>query len=716
MRSNKSRNELEKHHGTWKFPSMRLCLCYGEEVRVKKMLALPEPVGEVQQRPDAGDIEEAESSLRGNGALNYEEARALLGRYEYQKGNVEAALHVFGGIDITALTPKMKLTLARMGDCRRGQSQSDPAAAMSIRAVSLVFEAMFLKAKSLQSLGKFEEAAQSCKVILDIVESSLPDGLPENFGADSKLQETLIGAVELLPELCKLSGWPNEAILAYRRALLYRWNLGVETTARIQKKFGIYLLHTGAEASPPSLRAQMDISFVPKNSLEEAILLFMVLLRKMTSRVIEWDPSLVDHLSFALTMCSQAEALARVIEALPPGIIERKDMYYSLSLCYYADGDNLAALNLLKKLLHHSEDPNHLPGLLMASKICSELPTLAEEGISYARRALEIKEDACRHTVGLSNCLLGVSLSEYAKSAISESERFARQSEAIQALELASNLTNLRDPKVTYHLSLQLAEQRKLDAALYYAKQLLKLEGGTNYKGWLLSARILSGQKRFIDAETIIDAAVDQTARWDQGVLLRTKAKLQIAQGHLKKAVETYTQLLGILQAKRKSFGSKKELHKGLQNDDKQWELETWLDLVSTYVTLSKWDDAQVCLSKAKEIGPSSASTWHTIGSFREAKGLYKEALDAFTVALDIDATHVPSLISSALVHSRLNSKDNSIARSYLTNALNLDRMNHVAWYNLGLCYKSDDAWFEAADCFEAAASLEETAPIEPFR
>ena len=406
------------------------------------------------------------------------------------------------------------------------------------------------------------EAAQSCKVILDIVESSFPDGLPENFGTDSKLQETLIGAVELLPDLWKRSDRPNEAILAYRRALLYCWNLGVETAARIQKEFGIYLLYSGAEASPPSLRSQMDTSFVPKNSIEEAILLFMVLLRKMTSRVIEWDTSIVDHLSFALTMCGQAEALAQVIEALPPGIIERKEMYYSLSLCYQADGDSLSALNLLKKLLHHSEDPNHLPGLLIASKICSELAIFAEEGISYARRALEIKEDACRDTVGLCNCLLGTSLSEYAKSAISESERFIRQSEAIQALEHASNLTNLRDPKVVYHLSLQLAEQRKLDAALYYAKQFLKLEGGTNHKGWLLLARILSGQKRFIDAETIIDVAVDQTGRWDQGALLRTKAKLQVAQGHLKKAVETYTQFLGILQAKSKIFGSKKELYK----------------------------------------------------------------------------------------------------------------------------------------------------------
>ncbi|KAF5203273.1 Npgr2 [Thalictrum thalictroides] len=77
------------------------------------------------------------------------------------------------------------------------------------------------------------EAAQACKVILDTVESALPNGLPQNVG--SKLQETINKAVDLLPELWKLAGLPQEAILSYRRSLLHHWNLDTETTARIQK-------------------------------------------------------------------------------------------------------------------------------------------------------------------------------------------------------------------------------------------------------------------------------------------------------------------------------------------------------------------------------------------------------------------------------------------------------------------------------------------------
>ena len=222
----------------------------------------------------------------------------------------------------------------------------------------------------------------------------------------------------------------------------------------------------------------------------------------------------------------------------------------------------MVALDLLKKLLSSREDPKHVPSLLMASKICCENSSLAEDGASFARKVLENLDGRCNQLENLANCLLGVSLSAYSKLAISDSERVKRQTEALHALETAGKMTRMKDPLVLYHLSLEYAEQRKLDAALHYAKCFLKLEVGSNVKGWLLLARILSAQKRFLDAESIINAALDQTGKWDQGDLLRTKAKLQIAQGQLKSAIETYTQLLAVLQVQSKSFGSGKKLFK----------------------------------------------------------------------------------------------------------------------------------------------------------
>lgn len=674
--------------------------------------------GVLDLEPDTSNLEEAELSLRGRGSLNYEEARALLGRMEYQKGNIEAALHVFEGINIAAVTPRMKVTLAKRQEHHKRHSQSFATPSMSIHAASLLMEAIFLKAKSLQHLGRFREAAQSCKVIVDIVESSFSEGMPENFAADFKLQETLNKAVELLPELWKLADSPREAIMSYRRALLHHWNLDVETTARIQKDFAIFLLYSGGEASPPNLRSLMDSSFAPKSNIEEAILLLMILLRKMILTRIEWDPSILDHLSFALSVSGSLKALAGQVEELLPGIIDRRERYHILSLCYYGAGEELVALDLLRKLLHSNEDPKRVPALLMASKICGKSSKHAEEGINYARRALQSLENDCNQLESVANYLLGVSLSAHSQVAVADSERFTKQYEALEALESSGRMTKMQDSNILYHLSLENAEQRKLDVALYYAKHLLKLESGSTIRGWLLLARILSAQRLYKDAETVINAALDQTGKWDQGELLRTKAKLQIAQGQLENGIESYIQLLAVLQIQSKSLGPGTKLYKDNGNPPSHLELEVWHDMASVYIRLSRWHDAEACLSRSKAISSYSASRCHTTGVLYEQRGLYNEALKAFVSALDIDPTHVPSLVSTAVVLRRLRMQSNA-TRSFLMAALRLDRMSSSAWYNLGLLYKAEGApspSLEAAECFEAATFLEETAPVEPFR
>ena len=43
-------------------------------------------------------------------------------------------------------------------------------------------------------------------------------------------------------------------------------------------------------------------------------------------------------------------------------------------------------------------------------------------------------------------------------------------------------------------------------------------------------------------------------------------------------------------------------------------ELETWHDLALLYISLSKWHDAEICLSKSKAIRTDSASRCHATG------------------------------------------------------------------------------------------------------
>lgn len=673
--------------------------------------------GEGEHKVDIANIEEAESSLREGGCLNYEEARALLGRLEYQRGNVEAALQVFDGIDISSIAPKIRISISKKVQRRKSRSHWD-APPMSIHAVSLLVEAIYLKARALHDLGRFKEAAQSCSSILDTVESALPEGLPENFGTDCKLRETLCKAVELLPELWKMAGFDQEAILSYRRALLNHWNLDAETLAKIQKEFAIFLLYCGCDANSPNLRSQMDGSFTPRSNAEEAILLLMILLRKFALKRVKWDPSIIDHLTFAFCVAGQLDALASQVEELLPGVIERKERYYTLALCYLGHGDDLAALNLLKKILHAREDPNCVKALLLAAKVCGEITAYAEEGVSFARRALANLNGGCEQVKCVANCLLGISLSTQSKVSASDSEKDSKRSEALEVLEKANQMMKGKDCKILYNLSLENAEQRKLDAALRYAKQLLKMEGQSNVKGWILLARILSAEKRFVDAETIVNAALDQTGNWNHGELLRTKAKIQIAQGKLKNATETYKDLIAVIQLRKKSFNvGMKSLKPQGRKEDRSIEIETWYELSNVYMTMLQWKDAEDCISKLKFISPYSASGWHATGKLHEAKGFPKEALSAYYKALDLEPTHVPSLVSAAGVLQQIGGHPLAVVRSFLTGALRLDRTNHTAWRMLGQLYNSEGvSLFEAAECFHAAAFLEESAPVEPFR
>ena len=90
----------------------------------------------------------------------------MLGRLEYQRGNFDAALQVFKGIDIKLLTPRItKAIVDRTRPCNKPPRSSKavtlppPPTSMSMHSVSLLLEAILLKARSLEELG-------SCKGII----------------------------------------------------------------------------------------------------------------------------------------------------------------------------------------------------------------------------------------------------------------------------------------------------------------------------------------------------------------------------------------------------------------------------------------------------------------------------------------------------------------------------------------------------------------------
>ncbi|KAM7279460.1 hypothetical protein ACFE04_006594 [Oxalis oulophora] len=673
---------------------------------------------------DSHQVDEAESTLKEALSLNYEEARALLGRLEYQRGNYHAALQVFQGIDIKGLSPRMSLailhrtttTSTAQPTTRNAKAKSlsrlvVPSTVMYLHSVSLFLEAILLKAKSLAHLHLFKEAAKECKVILDIVESAKPHGMPQGIGEVCKMLEMFHKALELLPKLWIKAGCLDEAIAAYRRALVRPWNLDPVRLASIQKELAATLLYGGVETSiPPHL--QMWGPTTPRSNTEEAILLLVILMKKVACGEILWDEEIMEHLGYALSVSEQFELLANHVELALPGTYNRAERWYLLALCYSAAGQNDVALNLLKKIAGPSEAKHkpHIPSFLLAAKLCSQDPNHSHDGIKFARKILDLTNN--NHFTIEVHKFLGICYGNAARISIVDSERAFLQKESITFLNSAS-LKGRDDPDVIFSQGLENAVQRNLDVAFNYAMMYSDMVAGSSTKGYKLLTTIASAQQRFKDAETIIEFALHESGKKDQLEILRLKAVLQIAQEQPKQAIETYRLLLTLMQSHREQQDINFDREAIIK--DRDLEIAAWQDLAKIYTDLGVWPDAKICVEKAKSIEFFSPSGWHATGILFEAQSLHKEAQISFLNTLSIEPDYVPSMVSVAEVLMKCSSESLPIARSFLMNALRLEPTNHQAWMNLGLISKREGSLQQAADFFQAAAELKLSAPVESF-
>lgn len=80
--------------------------------------------------------------------LRVQEARTLVGKLEYQRGNYASALHVFDGVDVQAALQQLQSLVS-------DKSLAKKATALKIPrdAASLMLESIYFKAKTLQQQG-----------------------------------------------------------------------------------------------------------------------------------------------------------------------------------------------------------------------------------------------------------------------------------------------------------------------------------------------------------------------------------------------------------------------------------------------------------------------------------------------------------------------------------------------------------------------------------
>ena len=401
-------------------------------------------------------------------------------------------------------------------------------------------------------LSYLPEAAKECRIIVDTVESALPKGMPEGIGEDCKLQEMFYKALELLPNLWIKAGFLDEAVTAYRRALIKPWNLETWRLASVQKDLATTLLYGGVEVNLPS-QLQVNGLTTPMSGTEEAILLLLILSGKMALQEIDWDPEIMDHLTFSLSITGMFESLADNLEKILPGIYDRAERWYFLALCYSAAGQNEVALNLLRKACGSSEAKHrpYFPSFLFGAKLCSLCPNHAHEGIKFSQEVIDLAKHQNEHFLGEGQKFLGTCQGAAARISVLDSERIIFQRQSLSFLNDAVALNGNNDPEVIISLGLENAIQRNLNAAYDNLMIYSDMMAGSSKRGWQLLALIVSAQQRFKDAETIVDFALDEACSIDQLELLRLKAILQITQQQPKQAIETYRILLAVIESQK---------------------------------------------------------------------------------------------------------------------------------------------------------------------
>lgn len=467
------------------------------------------------------------------------------------------------------------------------------------------------------------EAAEECKIILDTVESALPSGMPDETSVVCKLQDIFHKALELLPLLWTKAGNLLETIVSYRRALFRPWNLDPHRLAATQKSLALVLLYGSVEATPT-------------NNTEEAIVLLMLLVKKMVVGDIQWDPEVMDHLSFALSITGQFEVLANYLEQILPGVYTRGKRWYLLSLCYSAAGNDKTAINLLKMTSGPSESNQipHIPSLLLGAKLCSKYPKHSSDGITFSHRLLGLAKNQSVHLWCQAHMFLGLCYGNAARSSKLDSERVLLQKKSLFSLNKAAKSSHDDpEPDIIFNLSIENADQRNLQMALDGAVEYSSMMGGVSTRGWKHLATVLSAEKRLKEAETILDFTMEEAGEIEKLELLKLKALLQTAQDQPKQAMKTCSSLLALIRAQERSKGKEtgqSEVPTFATYSVKfvisllilfsqallqKYEMEAWQYLASLYRKLGSWSDAETCLEKAKSISFYSSSGWNETGT-----------------------------------------------------------------------------------------------------
>ncbi|XP_018326101.1 tetratricopeptide repeat protein 7B [Agrilus planipennis] len=514
--------------------------------------------------------------------------------------------------------------------------------------------------------------------------------------------------------------------------------------------------------------------FVPKNEQEEILLVLLIaesiaVRHAVLSQFPEFKEArnnslqdaffIYDLLTLATVRWGQVSLLQESLERAMKFSFEEPYVWRQHALSLIACGSHKQALNTLVEVIRI--DPTKSINCLLAARLCFEHLENPVVGTNYSLDAM--KKELLHPSGLLGRCHLYIGIGYHLQQTLSmfKQEKQKLNELAFEHLQLAVQLEP-NDHLCHYYLSLHLANNEKMEEALYYANiaQTLRPENSAILH---LTALLLSAKREYAEALDMVATALEEYP--DCLNLMYLKAHLELNEDNGDSALTTARQMLelwktlyegqttsDVPECDRKSdTRSVFQLYTSEMSDKDSSSLQThsvaaskveqalsevassmssfsprpgpqrawlllmeiWLLLAEIYLNLNQLADAQQCIQEATQIFALSHHIMHMKGLVHMHKKEWTEAKNCFQNAVAINPNHIKSLQQLGMVYHYMDCQ--GLAEATLRNAAKIEPSNHITWYNLGKVLESINEFEKASSCMATALDVEAKNPILPF-
>mmetsp|Transcript_18751 Transcript_18751/g.52192 ORF Transcript_18751/g.52192 Transcript_18751/m.52192 type:complete len:509 (+) Transcript_18751:265-1791(+) len=434
--------------------------------------------------------------------------------------------------------------------------------------------------------------------------------------------------------------------------------------------------------------------FCPRSSLEEA-LLCLLLSAEMEPKSLVTDPTLMWHLTLALSVAHHYAFLGNLLSQAFPSMSENPSAWEVKVQAQEAAGKRAEALQTVRNIVRFNDQA--IMPKLQCARLSREMGKELDLEVSCARAALEKATGTGWKRAG--HLALGLALEAQAGQCGGD------YSDAIAEVSMALQL-DPHDCKLNYHLA-------RMKALAGYPPQEVAslavngLQAGGAVLGplWAVLALARASEGDFEKAIKGLDAGLYESGPAHASLLLVTKIQVLLAADEPHQALETLQQLMAHVQRGTAHIESVDPVMRKVLEKE---EARMWEQGVHVFLALEQAKDAEYCVDRTLALLPHQAESHHVQGLLQQAKGQADKALVSFQTAISINPRHSDSEIRcGALYRERGASGDLIIARDLLVSGLKHRPSSSSGWYNLGLVNRADNRLEEAEEDLRSAVLLQ---------